>query len=121
VIDGAGRAVSFIQSLYWEFGSGVVGQQTGVLFQNRGASFRLDSNAANALAPGKKPFHTLNPAYARLKDGRQLVYGTMLTNIFSGRARTPARQAADILDVVFHGILPAGGRRTIRAARRNGR
>src|SRR5258706_1791784 len=77
VIDGAGRAVSFIQSLYWEFGAGVVGQQTGVLFQNRGASFRLDPNAANALAPGKKPFHTLNPAYARLKDGRQLVYGTM--------------------------------------------
>jgi gamma-glutamyltranspeptidase/glutathione hydrolase len=77
VIDGAGRAVSFIQSLYWEFGSGVVGRDTGVLWQNRGASFRLDPAATNALAPGKKPFHTLNPAYARLKDGRQLVYGTM--------------------------------------------
>jgi AcrR family transcriptional regulator len=51
----------------------------------------------------------------------QLVYGTMFTNVFAGRTRTPARQAADILDVVFHGILPAGGRRTIRAARRNGR
>jgi gamma-glutamyltranspeptidase/glutathione hydrolase len=77
VIDGAGRAVSFIQSLYWEFGSGVVGRSSGVLWQNRGASFKLDPTAANALAPGKKPFHTLNPAYARLKDGRQLVYGTM--------------------------------------------
>jgi len=76
-IDRAGRAVSFIQSLYWEFGSGVVGRDSGVLWQNRGASFRLEAGAANALAPGRRPFHTLNPAYARLKDGRQLVYGTM--------------------------------------------
>jgi gamma-glutamyltranspeptidase/glutathione hydrolase len=76
-IDGAGRAVSFIQSLYWEFGSGVVGRDTGVLWQNRGASFKLEPGATNALAPGRRPFHTLNPAYARLKDGRQLVYGTM--------------------------------------------
>ena len=51
----------------------------------------------------------------------QLVYGTMFTNVFSGRRRTPARQAADILDVVFHGILPAGRRRTVRAARRTRR
>jgi gamma-glutamyltranspeptidase/glutathione hydrolase len=77
VTDGAGRAVSFIQSLYWEFGSGVVGRQTGVLWQNRGASFSLDPAAINVLAPGRRPRHTLNPALARLKDGRQLVYGTM--------------------------------------------
>ncbi len=77
VTDGAGRAVSFIQSLYWEFGSGVVGHDTGVLWQNRGASFKLDPAATNALVPGRRPFHTLNPALARLKDGRQLVYGTM--------------------------------------------
>jgi gamma-glutamyltranspeptidase/glutathione hydrolase len=77
VTDAAGRAVSFIQSLYWEFGSGIVGRDTGVLWQNRGASFKLDAAATNALAPGRRPFHTLNPAFARLKDGRQLVYGTM--------------------------------------------
>jgi len=51
----------------------------------------------------------------------QLVYGTMFTNVFSGRTRTPARQAADILDVVFHGILPAERRRSARAARRTRR
>ncbi len=76
-IDHAGRAVSFIQSLYWEFGSGVVGRDTGVLWQNRGASFTLATGAHNALAPGRLPFHTLNPALARLKDGRTLVYGAM--------------------------------------------
>ena len=76
-IDGEGRAVSFIQSLYWEFGSGVVLPEAGFLWQNRGISFSLDASAANPLMPGRKPFHTLNPALARLKDGRVMVYGTM--------------------------------------------
>ena len=77
VIDGAGRAVSFIQSIYHEFGSGVVLPQSHINWQNRGCSFSLDTAKVNALAPGKKPFHTLNPALARLKDGRAMVYGTM--------------------------------------------
>ena len=77
VIDAAGRAASFIQSIYHEFGSGVVLPQTHVNWQNRGCSFALDPLSINALAPGKKPFHTLNPALARLADGRTLVYGTM--------------------------------------------
>ncbi len=76
-MDGAGRAVSFIQSLYWEFGSGVVLPETGILWQNRGISFALDVRATNPLVPGRKPFHTLNPALARLADGRVVVYGTM--------------------------------------------
>ena len=50
---------------------------TGVLMQNRGASFSLDPKALNALAPGRRPFHTLNPALAALKDGRVIAYGTM--------------------------------------------
>lgn len=77
VIDGAGRAVSFIQSIYHEFGSGVVLPGSGVNWQNRGCSFSLDPQALNALAPGRKPFHTLNPALACLVDGRTMVYGTM--------------------------------------------
>jgi gamma-glutamyltranspeptidase/glutathione hydrolase len=76
-IDAEGRAVSFIQSIYWEFGSGVVSPRTGVLMQNRGASFSLDPRARNPLAPGRLPFHTLNPALARMGDGRTVVYGTM--------------------------------------------
>ena len=76
-IDGVGRAASFIQSLYWEFGSGVVLPKTGILWQNRGISFALDEAAPNPLMPGRKPFHTLNPALARLADGRVMVYGNM--------------------------------------------
>src|SRR5690606_15693132 len=60
VIDGGGRAVSFIQSIYHEFGSGVVLADTGINWQNRGCSFSLDPQALNALEPGRKPFHTLN-------------------------------------------------------------
>ena len=76
-IDQDGLAVSFIQSIYHEFGSGVVLPGTGINWQNRGASFSLDADKLLALKPGKKPFHTLNPAAARLKDGRTMVYGTM--------------------------------------------
>ena len=75
--DASGMAVSYIQSLYWEFGSGCVLPKTGVLMQNRGASFSLDPKALNRLAPGRLPFHTLNPALAVLKDGRVMAYGTM--------------------------------------------
>jgi gamma-glutamyltranspeptidase/glutathione hydrolase len=75
--DAGGLVVSYIQSLYWEFGSGCVLPRTGVLMQNRGASFSLDPRALNALAPGRLPFHTLNPALAVLRDGRVIAYGTM--------------------------------------------
>jgi gamma-glutamyltranspeptidase len=75
--DASGLVVSYIQSLYWEFGSGCVLPGTGVLMQNRGASFSLDRNAVNPLEPGRKPFHTLNPALAVLRDGRVIAYGTM--------------------------------------------
>jgi gamma-glutamyltranspeptidase/glutathione hydrolase len=75
--DASGLVVSYIQSLYWEFGSGCVLPATGILMQNRGASFSLDSKSLNALSPGRRPFHTLNPAIAALKDGRFIAYGTM--------------------------------------------
>jgi gamma-glutamyltranspeptidase len=76
-IDGKGLAVSYIQSIYWEYGSGCVLPATGIHWQNRGVSFSLDKNAANPLRPGRKPFHTLNPALARFDDGRVLPYGSM--------------------------------------------
>jgi gamma-glutamyltranspeptidase/glutathione hydrolase len=75
--DASGLIVSYIQSLYWEFGSGCVLPGTGVLMQNRGASFSLDRRAVNPLEPGRQPLHTLNPALAVLRDGRVLAYGTM--------------------------------------------
>lgn len=76
-IDREGNAVSFIQSIYWEFGSGVVLPETGVAWQNRGISFSLDPDHHNALRPHRRPFHTIQPAMADLADGRRLVYGTM--------------------------------------------
>src|SRR5262245_40111216 len=75
--DADGLVVSYIQSLYWEFGSGCVLPATGILMLNRGASFALDPKALNVLAPGRRPFHTLNPALAVLKDGRIIGYGAM--------------------------------------------
>ncbi len=86
--DEQGRAVSFIQSIYWEFGSGVVLEDTGITWQNRGASFSLAEGHPNRLGPGLRPFHTLNPALARLADGRILAYGTM------GGEGQPQTQAA---------------------------
>lgn len=77
VIDKNGIAVSFIQSIYHEFGSGVVLPGSGVNWQNRGCSFSLDPKHVNTLEPRKKPFHTLNPAMAQLANGGTMVYGTM--------------------------------------------
>ncbi len=77
VVDGAGNAVSVIQSLYHECGSGFVAGDTGVLLQNRGAFFSLDEEHVNTLEPGKRSFHTLMPGML-LRDGQPyLVYGTM--------------------------------------------
>ncbi len=76
-IDGEGRAVSFIQSLYWEFGAGLVLPHSGIVWQNRGVSFSLDPAKQNALMPYRRPFHTIQPAMALLNDGRVMPYGTM--------------------------------------------
>ncbi len=96
-IDRNGQAVSFIQSVYWEFGSGVTNPETGVLFQNRGNGFTLDRSHPNVLAPRKRPFHTLNPAMAKLNDGRVLSYGTM------GGEGQPQTQAAVFSRYVMFG------------------
>ena len=87
-VDGEGRAVSFIQSVYWEFGSGVVLEETGIQWQNRGSSFRLEADALNVVAPDRKPFHTLNPALFLFHDGRAMPYGAM------GGEGQPQTQAA---------------------------
>lgn len=100
VVDGDGRAVSFIQSIYHEFGSGVVLRESGVNWQNRGCSFSLDERALNVLKPGRKPFHTLNPAMALLEDGRTMVYGNM------GGDGQPQSQSAVFTRTVLFGMDP---------------
>ena len=100
-IDRQGMAVSFIQSGYHEFGSGVVLAATGINWQNRGASFSLEANHLLALKPGKKPFHTLCPAAAVLHDGRKIVYGTM-----GGDGQPQTQATVFTRHVVFGQSLP---------------
>ena len=98
VVDEYGNAVSFIQSIYHEFGSGFIPEGTGIVLQNRGSFFSLDENHVNALAPCKRSFHTLNPAML-LKHGKPaLVYGTM------GGEGQPQTQAALVTRIVDYGM-----------------
>jgi gamma-glutamyltranspeptidase len=76
-IDAEGRAVSYIQSIYYDFGSGVVLPETGILWQNRGVAFSLRGHGPRALRPRALPFHTINPAIAEFAGGRTMVYGAM--------------------------------------------
>ena len=100
VIDGMGNACSMIQSIYHEFGAGIVLAKTGINWQNRGASFSLDPQHINTLEPRKKPFHTLNPAMAAFDDGRVMVYGNM------GGDGQPQSQSAVFTRTAVYGLNP---------------
>jgi gamma-glutamyltranspeptidase/glutathione hydrolase len=75
--DESGMMVSFIQSNYMGFGSGVVVPGYGISLQNRGHGFTLDESRANVVGPGKRPFHTIIPAFLT-KDGAPVMsFGVM--------------------------------------------
>lgn len=95
--DRFGTVVSCIQSLYHEFGAGIVLPNAGFVWQNRGSSFGLDPAGWNPLAPGHKPFHTLNPAIAHFDDGRVMAYGAM------GGEGQPQSQAAVFTRYAMYG------------------
>ncbi|WP_371379227.1 gamma-glutamyltransferase [Sporomusa aerivorans] len=98
VVDKDGNAVSLIQSIYHDYGSGIVAEDTGVLLQNRGSFFTLDPNHINHLEPRKRTFHTLNPAMLFKNNQPYLVYGTMGGE---GQPQTQAAMVTRIVDFNF--------------------
>jgi gamma-glutamyltranspeptidase/glutathione hydrolase len=79
--DERGMMVSWIQSNYMGFGSGVCAPEWGISLQNRGAGFSLNPDSPNVVAPGKRPFHTIIPAFLT-KDGQpQMSFGVMGGNM----------------------------------------
>ena len=100
VVDAQGNAVSAFQSIFHDFGAGLVAGDTGILLQNRGSFFSLDPAHINRLEPRKRTMHTLNPPMLR-KDGNPwLVYGTM------GGEGQPQTQAAIVTRMVDFGLSP---------------
>ncbi|TBW41437.1 gamma-glutamyltransferase [Siculibacillus lacustris] len=99
--DAEGGAVSVLQSLYYDWGSGVVAGDTGILWQNRGAAFGRRPDDPNRLAPGKRPFYTLNPGLALDGDRPHLLYGTQ------GADGQPQTLAVLLSRLIDHRLDPA--------------
>ena len=76
VVDGEGNAVSWIQSLYASFGSGLLEPETGIVLHNRGSSYVLDEGHPQVVAPGKRPFHTLTPHMVLQGDELAFTFGS---------------------------------------------
>jgi len=99
--DEHGNLVSLIQSLAYDFGSGIVAEGTGMLLQNRGVYFSLDPGHVNRLEPKKRTMHTLIPAMAARSGKPWAAFGTM------GGERQPQLQAQVFTNLVDHGLEPA--------------
>lgn len=75
--DASGMMVSFIQSNYWGFGSGIVIPGSGIAMQNRGWGFSLDPDHPNCVGPGKRPYHTIIPGFVTEGGAPRMSFGVM--------------------------------------------
>jgi gamma-glutamyltranspeptidase / glutathione hydrolase len=100
IVDDKGMAVSFINSLFADFGSGIVTKKTGVVLHNRGQGFTLDPAHPNCIAPGKRPMHTLIPAVAMRGDKLMASFGVM------GAAFQPMGHVYILSNMVDYGMDP---------------
>jgi len=100
VVDGQGNACSFINSVFSNFGSGMVVPGTGIVLHNRASLFSLDPNHANALAPHKRPYNTIIPGMATIGGDLHLCYGMM------GAFMQPQGHLQLISNMVDHGMDP---------------
>ena len=100
VADQFGNMISFINSIYGHFGSRVVIPGTGVVLQNRGSGFTLEEGHPNQIAPNKRPFHTIIPAFVTKDDEPWLSFGVM------GGSMQPQGHVQVMLNLVEFGMDP---------------
>jgi gamma-glutamyltranspeptidase/glutathione hydrolase len=100
VVDKEGNAVSFINSLFFPFGSGMVAGDTGIILQNRGRGFVLDPSHPNSLQPHKRPMHTLVPCMVMRNSYPYLVIGCI------GGDQQPQGLLQILMNIIDFGMMP---------------
>ncbi|NQT27449.1 gamma-glutamyltransferase [candidate division KSB1 bacterium] len=110
VADKDGNMISLIQSLYWGFGSGMVSPKLGFPLQNRGELFTFEEGHFNQYAPGKRPFHTIIPAFVTKRNEPFLSFGVM------GGSMQPQGQVQVLINIIDFamGLQEAGDAPRIR-------
>ena len=103
VADSAGNMVSFINSLFDAFGSGVVVPGTGFALQDRGAGFTLDDGLPNTVAPGKRPFHTIIPAFVTKPDAQGVEQPWLSFGVMGGSMQ-PQGHVQVLLNLLVFGM-----------------